>query len=174
MAGGTVVGGDANWAPSLHQLLPTGASRSLPPTPSFTMRRAAWVIARSAESLARQAGGAAASATAHPAVQLLTETSMRAAAGEASHCVAAPSLPPSSCGRSCRHVACLPPLTPVPPPCVAPAAAFNHTPARWSHCSCSGDLSLPPPQKVRRRRRPALARCHRVCLCWLAACSNQC
>ncbi len=32
----------------------------------------------------------------------------------------------------------------------APAAgAAGHAHVRWSHCSCSGDLSLPPPQKVR-------------------------
>ena len=28
---------------------------------------------------------------------------------------------------------------------------------RWSHCSCSGDLSLPPPQKVRRLQSEAMA-----------------
>ena len=28
------------------------------------------------------------------------------------------------------------------------AGAFGPAQTRWSHCSCSGDLSLPPPQKV--------------------------
>ena len=34
-------------------------------------------------------------------------------------------------------------------PAPGPAAPWTHAATRWSHCSCSGDLSLPPPQKVR-------------------------
>ncbi|KAL4421605.1 hypothetical protein ABPG75_010896 [Micractinium tetrahymenae] len=34
-------------------------------------------------------------------------------------------------------------------------AAGSAAQARWSHCSCSGDLSLPPPQKVMVEYAPA-------------------
>ncbi|KAL4450237.1 hypothetical protein ABPG77_010906 [Micractinium sp. CCAP 211/92] len=32
---------------------------------------------------------------------------------------------------------------------------LSNAQARWSHCSCSGDLSLPPPQKVMVEYAPA-------------------
>jgi hypothetical protein len=90
-------------------------------TQSFTMRRAAWVIARSAGSLAWQAGGGTASSTAHPAAQLLTATGTRVAAGETSPQGAAHSLQPLSCRRYCRaHV---PALKHVPPAC--PCSSFQ-------------------------------------------------
>ena len=121
--------------------------RSFPRSPvlllHFTMRRAAWLLARSAQSMASAGPLQAASA----AQQLAAVPWGTAAGGEG-----------AAAGECCHWVVEL--VGPVsrgsnqrPSASHTPAGAVSSVQSRWSHCSCSGDLSLPPPQKVRCRRQ---------------------
>lgn len=57
-------------------------------------------------------------------------------------------------------------LTTALSPCCCAGTITPAVQARWSHCSCSGDLSLPPPQKVGQAERQRNSSSPPAPSCW--------